>query len=154
MSVPTIPFAPGVDARFTAPPGWAVPAGFDPRRGHLPDPAWPAAPDGWEFWAAPPAPGRAAGFVASAGPTRLALGGILAVVAVALVLGQVRGDDGATDGVGSCWSAGTTDVRAVGCDDSAAAYRVTSVVDSAVSCTGPAGYLEDGSRLLCLEAIG
>ncbi|MGW6128929.1 LppU/SCO3897 family protein [Cellulomonas sp. NPDC055163] len=154
MSVPTIPLAPGTDAAFAPPPGWTVPAGFDPRRGHLPDPAWPAAPEGWEFWTAPRNPGRAAGFVAGVGPTKLILGGVLAVVAVFLVLGQVFDDDVATDGMGSCWSAGTTDVRAVACGDSAAVYRVTSVVESAVSCTGPAGYLEDGTRFLCLEAIG
>lgn len=89
MSVPTVPTAPDVDAVFVPPPGWSVPAGFDPRRGHLPDPAWPAAPEGWEFWAAPPVPGRVAGFVASVGPERLVLGGVLATVAVVLVVETV-----------------------------------------------------------------
>lgn len=60
--------------RFNPPPGWAVAAGFTPPEGWQPDPSWPAAPDGWQFWlpevppAPPPAaPGpQAAGSMASA----------------------------------------------------------------------------------------
>ncbi len=36
--------------RFNPPPGWHVPAGFTPTPGWQPDPSWPAAPTGWNFW--------------------------------------------------------------------------------------------------------
>ncbi len=45
--------------RFNPPPGWDVPHGFTPASDWTPDPAWPPAPPGWEFWlpqAAPPPP--------------------------------------------------------------------------------------------------
>jgi hypothetical protein len=47
--------------RFNPPPGWQVAEGFTPGNDWRPDPAWPAAPEGWEFWvavpdAAPPPP--------------------------------------------------------------------------------------------------
>ena len=44
---------------FNPPPGWKLPAGFTPDTEWRPDPAWPPAPEGWEFWlpeAAPAAP--------------------------------------------------------------------------------------------------
>ncbi len=41
---------------FNPPPGWPVPLGFRPQEGWTPDPSWPAAPIGWEFWLAAPAP--------------------------------------------------------------------------------------------------
>lgn len=52
--------------RFNPPPGWQVAEGFTPGNDWRPDPAWPAAPEGWEFWIAapdapppaPPAPGE------------------------------------------------------------------------------------------------
>ena len=48
--------------RFNPPPGWDVAEGFNPEPGWAPDPSWPAAPDGWEFWlpdavVPPPPPG-------------------------------------------------------------------------------------------------
>ncbi|MCU0263575.1 MAG: SHOCT domain-containing protein [Candidatus Nanopelagicales bacterium] len=49
--------------RFNPPPGWQVEEGFAPGNDWRPDPAWPAAPQGWEFWVAvpdappPPPPG-------------------------------------------------------------------------------------------------
>ena len=54
--------------QFNPPPGWQVAEGFTPSNDWRPDPAWPAAPDGWEFWVAvpdsppppPPPPGPAA----------------------------------------------------------------------------------------------
>ncbi len=46
--------------RFNPPPGWQVADGFTPGNDWRPDPAWPAAPEGWEFWLpvpdAPPPP--------------------------------------------------------------------------------------------------
>ncbi len=53
--------------RFNPPPGWLVEQGFTPGNDWRPDPAWPAAPEGWEFWVAvpdappppPPPPGPA-----------------------------------------------------------------------------------------------
>ncbi|MBD7981294.1 excalibur calcium-binding domain-containing protein [Oerskovia merdavium] len=35
---------------FNPPPGWLVPPGFAPSSDWHPDPAWPAAPQGWVFW--------------------------------------------------------------------------------------------------------
>ena len=54
--------------RFNPPPGWQVAEGFTPGNDWRPDPAWPAAPEGWEFWVAvpdappppPPPPGQPA----------------------------------------------------------------------------------------------
>jgi hypothetical protein len=40
--------------RFNPPPGWQVADGFTPGNDWRPDPTWPAAPDGWEFWVAVP----------------------------------------------------------------------------------------------------
>ena len=40
--------------RFNPPPGWQVADGFTPGNDWRPDPTWPAAPDGWEFWVAIP----------------------------------------------------------------------------------------------------
>jgi hypothetical protein len=140
-------------SRFVAPPGWEVPAGFDPRLGHLPDPTWPAAPTGWAFWVAPTPPGKTAGFVAKVGATRLVIGGILAAIAVMLVLGQIFDDSPEADGVGSCWAEGTSSVESVPCGSSAAAYRVTKVASSSDACDGPEGYLSDGTQFLCLEAV-
>ena len=48
-----IPQAPGPDFVFTPPPSWGAPTGFDPRKGHVVDPAWPPPPDGWQFWTLP-----------------------------------------------------------------------------------------------------
>jgi hypothetical protein len=40
--------------RFNPPPGWQVADGFTPGNDWRPDPSWPAAPEGWEFWVAVP----------------------------------------------------------------------------------------------------
>jgi hypothetical protein len=62
--------------RFNPPPGWQVADGFTPGNGWLPDPSWPAAPDGWEFWVAvpdapppPPPPGSASADPSTAPPS-------------------------------------------------------------------------------------
>lgn len=40
-----------VGYNYNPPPGWEVPADdWAPPLGWAPDPAWPAAPDGWQFW--------------------------------------------------------------------------------------------------------
>jgi hypothetical protein len=154
MTTTAIPWPVAPDAVFVAPPGWSVPAGFDPRRGHLPDPTWPPAPEGWEFWGAPARPGAGAGFVQSVGKGKLVGGGVLAVVAVLLVVAAFSGDDdAASTGVGSCWTEGQTNVAPVACGSDDAAYRVSRVVDTAGSCSGPAGYLVDGDDFLCLESM-
>lgn len=36
--------------RFNPPPGWNVPPEFVPSADWQPDPSWPAAPDGWNYW--------------------------------------------------------------------------------------------------------
>lgn len=36
--------------RFNPPPGWQVPDNFVPPQGWQPDPSWPMAPAGWQFW--------------------------------------------------------------------------------------------------------
>lgn len=41
---------------FNPPPNWPIPQGFTPQEGWEPDPTWPPAPDGWQFWVLPDAP--------------------------------------------------------------------------------------------------
>jgi hypothetical protein len=149
-----IPAAPaeGRDIVFNPPPGWATPPGFDPRRGHLVDPAWPAAPADWQFWATRPKP---RGLVAALkrgwwGP---ALGG-LAVIALVLVLGSTSPSSPA-DGVGSCWaqSSGSSRFTSVDCSSDSARYRVSAVVSNPDACgSDTVGYFEDTDSVECLVA--
>jgi Short C-terminal domain len=63
--------------RFNPPPGWQVADGFTPGNDWRPDPSWPAAPEGWEFWVAvpdapPPPPPSPPAAPASAAPANAA----------------------------------------------------------------------------------
>lgn len=147
------PVAGGQDSVFNPPPGWAAPAGFDPRRGHLADPTWPPAPAGWQLWVARPKP---RGLLAALrrgwwGPL---VGGL--AVAVLVVLATVSGSSSSPrDGVGSCW-AETSNGRftSVDCSSSSATYRVSAVMISPTGCgpTSP-GYFENTNGVECLATI-
>lgn len=162
-----IPAAPPGAVRFNPPPTWTAPSGFDPRRGHLSDPTWPAPPEGWPFWVMDPA---AAVVGQPGGPTttlprgRLEGGekrrlfitlGVIALVVVALVWAGASGnnDEEAAPGVGSCWTGGQQ-AYLVPCSSARAEYIVGSVVTNADQCpvTSP-GYLEEGDAVLCLRPI-
>lgn len=41
---------------FNPPPGWPIAAGFEPTADWTPDPTWPPAPPGWQFFVANPTP--------------------------------------------------------------------------------------------------
>lgn len=160
--------APPPGVRFNPPPGWAVPAGFDPRRGHLPDPAWPTAPADWQFWVVDPAVGRerAQVPVTALPPTadqrrkervRLALILVGVLFAGFLVFLLGRNDDGG-GGVGSCWTDAPAGERVVevSCGSSRAVWEVTQVVTDPVQCpASAAAYIEgDGDTFLCVRPAG
>ncbi|WP_448630079.1 hypothetical protein [Cellulomonas soli] len=157
-AAPPVPSStpPGAGTSFQAPPGWQVPSGFDPRRGHLVDPAWPAAPEGWQFWAPTPRPGGFLGWVKRAGWGPILLGSLLLLIAIALV--TTGGDTSDTGtGVGSCWSADspTSQFHTVDCASDAAQYEVISEVGSVQECADPQGpYFEVGSLVQCLREVG
>lgn len=143
IAVPQAPSA-GADVAFQAPPGWTVPAGFDPRRGHLVDPAWPAAPDGWQWWAPAPRPRGFGAWVRRAGWGPLLLGSLL----IGFFLILAFDESSPVDGVGSCWtSAGQTDGSfvPVDCTDTSAEVVVDSVVTSPDQCPFTEMYFEVGS---------
>lgn len=161
-----IPAAPAAAVRFNPPPTWQAPAGFDPRRGHLSDPAWPAATEGWEFWVTDPgAPVGLNGAPTTtlprgrleAGERRrlvLTLGGLAVLVVVLVWAGVVGGkDDEVATGVGSCWTGGAW-AEPVSCDAADAAYVVESKVSTPQLCpVSSPGYLEDGDDVLCLRPL-
>ncbi len=161
-----IPAPPAGAVRFNAPPTWTVPQGFDPRRGHLSDPAWPAPPEGWSFWITDPAAAVASGVPTTtlprgrleAGERRrlvITLGGI-ALVIVLLVWAAVSSggsEEEATPGVGSCWTGGEW-VDMVPCSSADAEYVVESKVGSPEQCPmSSPGYLEEGDDILCLAPL-
>lgn len=152
-------------ARFNPPPSWPVPTGFDPRRGHLADPTWPAPPEGWSFWVADPTVGREGATLPStrlprgkleAGERRrlaLVLAGLL-VVGVPLVWWAVTSEEPVAEGVGSCWT-GDEWAEPVSCDSSEAVYTVEEEVTSPEQCSQSSpGYFEEGGTVLCLRKIG
>jgi hypothetical protein len=158
-----IPVGPDAAVRFNPPPGWVVPAGFDPRRGHLADPAWPSAPEGWAFWVPDATLGRESvqGSLPSATLPRgkveprerrrvvIALA-CVAVVAILGFWGASAGDDDVSTGAGSCWTdAGGDQVEAVSCDSSRAAYVVDEVVGTPGQCS--ASYIEYEGSILCMH---
>lgn len=142
----------GADTVFNAPPGWLTPAGFDPRRGHLPDPTWPAAPAGWQFWVARPQP-RGLVPALKRGWWGPAVGG--AVVVLLVLVALLHGPSSPTDGVGSCWTEGSGGrLTSVDCSSSRAMYRVSSVVARPELCSKPSpGYLEGATGFECLTAM-
>jgi hypothetical protein len=151
--VTSAPVAGGQDTVFNPPPGWAVPAGFDPRRGHLADPAWPPAPVGWQLWVTRPKP---RGLLAALkrgwwGP----LAGSLAVVVLVVLATVVGSSSSPSDGVGSCWAKGSNGrLTSVDCSSTSAAYRVSAVVGSPAACgSASPGYFEDANGVECLAAI-
>ena len=159
-----IPVAPPVPATaassvgtsFQAPPGWDVPRGFDPRRGHLVDPAWPAAPADWQFWGPSPRPRGFLPWVRRVGWGPLVLGTILLLVVVAVATtDDTTSSQGS--GVGSCWSAQTptSEYFSIDCDSPDAQYQVVSEVGSAEDCgTSSDGYFEVGDIVQCLREVG
>jgi hypothetical protein len=152
-----IPPAPDQNVQFNPPPGWDVPTGFDPRLGHLEDPAWPTPPPGWEFWVRRQKAVGADSFIKRVGVLRL-LGGI-AVAAVAIVLIVNRIDTETTPtGVGSCWAVneGSSERHvAVRCGSADAAYTVESEVTDQAQCPETStGYFEDGKTIQCLKPVG
>src|SRR6185503_7990438 len=101
--VTVIPQAPGPDFVFTPPPSWGAPPGFDPRKGHVVDPAWPPPPDGWQFWTLPvvsPAT-RLGNGLNKIGKLRIVFGVLAALFLVSRLTGVFGG--GPSTGVGSCW---------------------------------------------------
>lgn len=161
-----IPAAPDVGVRFNPPPAWTVPAGFDPRRGHLTDPAWPTAPEGWSFWVADPVLGRERATLPSAtlprgklesGERRRVLIALACLVGVGglVVWGSSISDDEVTTGVGSCWTGGGEWLKPVSCDSSDAAYVVEERVSTPDACPASTPvYLEDRDDILCLRSRG
>lgn len=161
---------PGVATRFSPPPTWTVPRGFDPQRGHLPDPAWPPAPDGWVFWVPDPEAGRerAAGPTASLPvPTGLVRGerrrlgitlGALAVLTGGVIwLASATDDDGTREppGVGSCWAERDEWLSEVPCGTDRADYVTVEVATTPEECAlSVAGYLEVDGDIHCLEPAG
>lgn len=153
----------GTPVRFNPPPDWPVPAGFDPRRGHLADPTWPPPPEGWQFWVRDTAAGReraslpATALPAPPGQARAERRRVIVVVAVVAAViglfwwwGAGRGDSM----VGTCWAAqGDGDVlREVSCGPLRADYVVVEVTQTPDDCPIQAGsYLEKGGDVLCLE---
>lgn len=152
-----IPAAPSHDGTiaFQPPPGWDVPHGFDPRRGHLADPAWPGAPDGWQFWGPAQRPTGFLPWVRRVGWGPLLLGSLatLVVVAVATADDSVASQSPA-DGIGSCWAADagqTARFHPVDCASEDAQFRVVSEVTSPEECGATSqGYFEVGDRVQCL----
>ena len=122
-----IPPAPGPEWVFSAPPGWNVPPGFDPRTGLQPDPLWPVAPGGWAYWVKASVPAAARGtLVERVGGPRVLVGlafvGVIAVVAISSFLGSAHSP---SSGVGSCWKPSTSSQYAeADCNDSAAGVHL------------------------------
>jgi excalibur calcium-binding domain-containing protein len=73
--------------RFNPPRSWPVEAGFEPERGWRPPPEWAALPPGHRLWLPEhPQPGRRA-------PSVLALLGVAGLVAAAILVPPVSGND-------------------------------------------------------------
>ncbi|HEX6887167.1 MAG TPA: SHOCT domain-containing protein [Candidatus Nanopelagicales bacterium] len=114
--------------RFNPPPGWDVPSGFSPGEGWAPDPTWPAAPEGWEFWLAepvapPPPPGPAAS--ATAGATAKMSGMFKTLKA------KAQEDDWAGKAKAAATQAAATAQQAAGQATTAAKQRDQSTLDQA-----------------------
>ena len=150
-----IPAPPPGAVRFNPPPQWLAPEGFDPRRGHLVDPAWPPAPEDWELWV-PDAPPVGRGLL---GSERLRLLGGLAVAALAVFLAFqffTGGSGGSSTGVGSCWSGVEGgEMDPVPCDSSRATHQIESRVSNPDDCPlTSGGYFVDGNSYLCVKRVG
>jgi hypothetical protein len=158
--VTVLPQAPGPDFVFTPPPSWGAPAGFDPRRGHVVDPTWPPAPDGWQFWTLPVVSpsARFGNGLNKVGKLRIVFG----IVAVLLLGSRLTGlfGGGPDTGVGSCWNAADgSKSEPVDCSDSAARFKVTAEEPDPSQCpAGSTSYLDtrkDGdARYKCLVVVG
>lgn len=143
--------------RFNPPPGWDAPYGFDPRKGHLLDPAWPPPPPGWELWVRPPRSEHRDNVLTRVGAPRLVGGLLIAGLAVLLIFHSVDSSTTPT-GVGSCWAAGTgagDQFEAVRCDSDRAEYTVDSEVADPSQCpVTSAMYFETGGVVQCLSKAG
>jgi len=142
------------DVEFNPPPNWPVPLGFDPRLGHLADPAWPAAPLGWTFWVRRARPAAGLRYVRRVGPWRLVAGIAVALVAVGFVVRAVDRQSFPT-GVGSCWAPGGTAAdryQPVRCGSPEARYTVESEVTDTAQCPESSdSYFDDGDIVQCLR---
>ena len=159
--IPAPPERPAVV--FNPPPGWSAPAAFDPRRGHLVDPSWPAAPQGWAFWVADPSAGPERATLPSVALPRAPGEGrrerrrlvvILGVVAVVVVGGGVWAAVAPepVPAVGTCWSGSGEWVNEVPCGSAEAEFAAVLRTTSPEACPASSdSYLEFGDAILCLE---
>lgn len=162
-----IPAPPAGAVRFNPPPGWDVPVGFDPRRGHLPDPTWAPPPPDWEFWVPDSGAGRYPVTLPSAtlppgpAPSRerwrtvfIVLGVLAVAVGLALWASAAGGSSGAA--VGSCWTGVEGgQMEEVPCGSSRATHQVEDRVSDVVECPLTSdGYFEDGNAFLCVKPLG
>lgn len=143
--------------RFNPPPTWDAPFGFDPRKGHLLDPAWPAPPPGWELWVRPPRGEGQDNLLTRVGIPRLVGGLLIAALAIFLVFHSM-GSTTTPTGVGSCWAAGggsSDKYEPVRCSSDRAAYRVESEVSDPSQCpVTSAMYFENRNAVQCLSKVG
>lgn len=147
-----IPPPPTPDAQFNPPPNWRVPIGFDPRRGHIPDPAWPSPPTGWPFWVRPTRTMGSRGYLSNLSAGKIIGGVILAFFAIGLAVQQL---DLATTpkGEDSCWArVSGNEYEPVRCSSGDADYVVTDTVSSPTQCPPSVRrYFEDNGEILCLR---
>lgn len=141
-----------VVVQFNPPPGWTPPPGFDPRRGHLFDPTWPAAPAGWEFWVPMVRPPR----MNRSQRKQLALALGIAVVLTALLMFALPRSAGGEvpTGLGSCWAQASSGYEAVRCSSDEATLRIEREVSDPSSCPESSpGYFESGGVVQCLVPV-
>lgn len=151
--------------RFNPPPAWGAPEGFDPRRGHLSDPAWAPAPEGWQFWVPDPAAGAdpsvvlphtslPRGRLESRERLRLVLAVTVLLGLAGVIMWAVAESEPPPPGVGSCWR-GDEWMYEVPCSSSEATHIVESRVTEPEDCSlTSSSYLEEGDMILCLRSLG
>jgi hypothetical protein len=157
--VTVLPAPPGPEYVFTPPCSWGAPQGFDPRRGHVVDPAWPPAPDGWQFWTLPVVSQstRFGDGLNKIGKVRILFGAIAVIFVLSQLVGLFGG--GPATGVGSCWEgADGSKSTPVDCSDSSAQFRVIAETSDPTVCPAAANsYLDskkDGpARYKCLVSL-
>jgi len=149
--------APGSGYAFRPPPGWNVPPGFDPRLGHQPDPTWPPAPPGWQFWAPVTVPaGSSLGRTGYSIPwLRVIVGGVILLFVVGRLLLPSSSSSSTSTGVGSCWTPSSgQNLRPVTCGSAEATYQVVAEAPSPQQCPSTSStYLDPqggGSMYRCL----
>ncbi|MCV2393122.1 hypothetical protein OEB99_02260 [Actinotalea sp. M2MS4P-6] len=156
----------GASVLFNPPPGWAAPAGFDPRRGHLVDPAWPSAPEGWAFWLPDASAGREHAALPSTTlrPTQaearsvrlrnrlIVVGAVVVVVGIGLAAWAGLASSSNQPGAGSCWGGSSEWLHEVPCSSAEADYVAVGRTASPDECPYTSDtYLDLGDAILCLE---